>query len=86
MIATDVEIKRKGYGILSKNLGNVAAERFLALVQREPFDYTQWRKDIGEDTSVRELSAVAMRYVKKKLPVGTKKKPIKRKAPGTGIA
>ena len=33
------------------NLGDVNAERFIALVNREPFDYTEWRKEnlfVGE--------------------------------------
>ena len=27
-------------------LGSVAAERFIALIQREPFDYTSWQKEL----------------------------------------
>jgi hypothetical protein len=43
------------------------------LVQREPFDYSQWRKDVEEDKTVRELSSAAMRYVHKRTPVNAKK-------------
>ena len=39
---TDTEIKTKGFQILAQSLGNVEAERFIALIQREPFDYTKW--------------------------------------------
>jgi hypothetical protein len=59
MIA-DTEIKRKGYQILVQHLGDVEAERFVALIQREPFDYTEWRQDIDEDLSLEEISRKAM--------------------------
>ena len=41
---TDTEIKIKGIRALIKSLGEVEAERFIALMQREPFDYTEWRQ------------------------------------------
>jgi hypothetical protein len=31
------------------SLGIVEAERFVTLIQREPFDYTEWRQDIFND-------------------------------------
>ena len=57
---TDTEIKIKGIQILSQYLGDVEAERFIALIQREPFDYTKWRQDISQPSSVEELSQSAM--------------------------
>lgn len=41
-MTTDQEIKVKGYRALEKALGQVKAERFIALLLREPFDYTKW--------------------------------------------
>ncbi|MDR2145677.1 MAG: hypothetical protein LBE91_04365 [Tannerella sp.] len=35
----------RGLQCLSNELGIVDAERFVALILREPFDYTEWRKD-----------------------------------------
>ncbi len=57
---TDTEIKIKGIEILARHLGDVEAERFIALIQRETFDYTDWRKDIAEDLSIEEISKNAM--------------------------
>ena len=57
---TDTEIKTKGLQLLAKHLGNVEAERFVALIQREPFDYTKWRQDMDEDLSLEEISRKAM--------------------------
>lgn len=57
---TDTEIKVKGVQILAQYLGDVEAERFLALIQREPFDYTKWRQGIDEGLSIEEISRRAM--------------------------
>lgn len=56
---TDTEIKLKGLRILSKYLGDVESERFVALIQREPFDYTRWRRGLDEDLSIKEISQKA---------------------------
>jgi hypothetical protein len=46
--------------LLIKHLGNVEAERFITLMNREPFDYTQWQQDMFAGMLVRELSKDAM--------------------------
>jgi predicted LPLAT superfamily acyltransferase len=63
---TDTEIKSKGVEILATHLGDVEMERFIALIQREPFDYTKWHKKINDDTSLEELSRKAMSLRSKK--------------------
>lgn len=62
---TDTEIKLKGFQILTKSLGDVEAERFIALILREPFDYTKWRDGLDEDLSIEEISNRAMELRKK---------------------
>jgi hypothetical protein len=52
---TDTVLKCKGMETLTKNLGIVEAERFITLILREPFDYTQWQKDLYFDMSPEEL-------------------------------
>lgn len=37
---TDTEIRLQGMEALLQRLGEVEAERFISLIQREPFDYT----------------------------------------------
>ena len=58
----DTVLRSEGMNILIDNLGAVDAERFIALMSREPFDYTKWRQDNLEDDDVRSLSRKAMRY------------------------
>ena len=59
-MSTDTEIKTRGIHILAQHLGDVEAERFIALIQREPFDYTKWRQDVNGEGSVEEISGNAM--------------------------
>jgi hypothetical protein len=57
---TDTEIKAKGIHVLAQYLGDVEAERFIALIQREPFDYTKWRQEMDEELDIEEISRRAM--------------------------
>ena len=57
---TDKEIKAKGFQLLVQYLGAIEAERFVALIQKEPFDYTKWRQDLDEDLGLEEISRKAM--------------------------
>ncbi|MBR1587209.1 MAG: hypothetical protein IJ658_02680 [Kiritimatiellae bacterium] len=41
---TDRELMTAGFQVLVDALGNVNAERFMALALREPGDYTLWRE------------------------------------------
>ncbi len=56
---TDTEIKTKGFRVLAQHLGDLEAERFVALIQREPFDYTAWRQTLDEDLSLQDISRKA---------------------------
>lgn len=57
---TDSEIKLKGFQILTDQLGDIETERFVSLIQREPFDYTKWRQGLDEEISIKEISKNAM--------------------------
>jgi len=52
---TDTLLREEGMRILSENLGLVEAERFIALIIREPFDYTKWQQDLYSDVSLEDL-------------------------------
>ena len=59
---TDTEIKRKGVRILIEKLGDVDAEKFISLINKEPFDYTQWQSTLWSDQTIDQLSEKAMNY------------------------
>ncbi len=58
---TDTEVRIKGVQALTNSLGSVGAERFIALIQREPFDYTKWQRTLWGDQSIEEISSAAMK-------------------------
>jgi len=55
-------LKDKGMRILAEQLGLVEAERFIVLVRRETFDYTQWRQGLFNDTPLDIFLADAQNY------------------------
>ena len=62
----DSVIKHEGFNALINKLDIVEVERFITILNRERFDYTEWRKTLWEDLSVKELSERAMRYSQQK--------------------
>jgi len=62
---TDRELKIRGFTMLVQTFGDVDAERFIALTNREPMDYTRWREQnmyVGEsvhDVAERARAAAA---------------------------
>ena len=52
---SDALIKSDGMRILAENLGIVEAERFITLILREPFNYTEWQRTLYGNMTVNEL-------------------------------
>ena len=50
-----------GMNALIEALGTVEAERFIASVSRDRFDYTEWRRSSLPDLTLEGLSEQAMR-------------------------
>ena len=57
---TEAELRVAGTQALLQALGEYDAERYIALVSREGFDYTVWQRELWPDAGVEELSARAM--------------------------
>ena len=57
----EMALRNEGMKVLINNLGPVEAERFISLIIREPFDYTEWQRDLFNGLSVKELSSLAMK-------------------------
>jgi hypothetical protein len=64
-LRSDTIIKTEGMRTLRKELGLVDAEKFIMLMKREPFDYTEWQRDIWVDKSVDEIFSAAKEYEEK---------------------
>lgn len=59
-MATDSEIKQKGYNALKKELGDLDMERFISLIIKDPFDYTTWQRNLLIEKELTDLSKEAM--------------------------
>jgi len=52
---TDTVLRRKGFDALTQSLGILDSERFISLILSEPFDYTEWQKDLYGNMSLDEF-------------------------------
>lgn len=59
MAPSTAEIMNKGMKCLMEQLGVVEAERFVATVIREKFDYTRWQRDYFSGKTPEEISQEA---------------------------
>ncbi|HET6599166.1 MAG TPA: hypothetical protein VFG60_04315 [Burkholderiaceae bacterium] len=59
---TDAEIRQEGMRALIQSLGAVQAERFVASISKERFDYTEWRHTALIDVDVDVLSTAAAEF------------------------
>jgi len=55
-------LRDRGMRVLAEQLGLVEAERFIALIRREAFDYTQWRQGLYEDVPLDAFLQNAQNY------------------------
>lgn len=62
----DDELKIKAFEILRRELGDVETEKFISLLIKNPFDYTEWRKELFADKSIKDVSNEAMMLRDKK--------------------
>jgi len=58
---TDALLRREGMNILSDKLGLIEAERFVALIKSDSFDYTEWHQNLYEDMPIEDLCSNASR-------------------------
>jgi hypothetical protein len=58
---TDGALRYEAMDALVRTLGEVDAERFISMVKRDTFDYTEWRRGLWNDMTIEEvyLEAVA---------------------------
>ena len=55
-------IINEGMRALAEKLGPVDSERFIVLLRREPFNYTEWRQGLFKDMPLDEFLKKANEY------------------------
>jgi len=56
---TDSVLRCDAMNALVQTLGMVDAERFISMVKRDTFDYTEWRRGLWNDMTIDEIYAEA---------------------------
>jgi len=61
---TDNIVRLEAMDILVATLGSLDAERFICMVKRDTFDYTEWQRNLWNDKSIEEIHALATEHEK----------------------
>ena len=59
---SDTVIRMEGMKALCEHLGLVDAERFISLIHKENFDYTEWQRDLWKEKTLDDIFNVAKSY------------------------
>ncbi|MDR0292709.1 MAG: hypothetical protein LBH95_00960 [Oscillospiraceae bacterium] len=59
---TDMVVRLEAMDALMAALGAVDAERFICMVKRDTFDYTEWQRDLWNGKSIEDIHAEAEAY------------------------
>ena len=62
MEITDNELSMKCMNLLMDNVGPVNAERFISIVIRDRFDYTEWQRDLYKNETLDSLGEKLMAF------------------------
>jgi hypothetical protein len=63
---TDNVVRIEAMEALLTSLGTVDAERFISMVKRDNFDYTEWQRGLWGDKRIEEIHALATEHEKKR--------------------
>jgi hypothetical protein len=52
---TDNVLRVEAMDVLMRTLGMVDVERFISMIKRDTFDYTEWRRDQWNDMTIDKI-------------------------------
>jgi hypothetical protein len=64
----DAVVRVEAMDALISALGEVDAERFICMMKRDTFDYTEWQKSLWHDKSLAEIHAMGVERDRQKRP------------------
>ena len=59
---TDTEIRSLGFQVLFKYMDIIEAEKFISIINREKFDYTEWRQTLFEYITIEDIIKDAKKF------------------------
>jgi len=69
---TDNVLRYEAMSTLMREFGAVDAERFIVMVKRDTFDYTEWRRGLWNDMTIDEIykeAETAYKHTQAKLAI-----------------
>jgi hypothetical protein len=60
----DNVIKYEAMNILLKHLSPVDTERFIAMISKDKFNYTEWQKSLWNDKTIEEIHKMGIEFEK----------------------
>jgi hypothetical protein len=64
IMRTDGALRYEAIDALIKTLGEVDTERFISMIKRDTFNYTEWRRGLWNDMTIEEIYAEASAHSK----------------------
>jgi len=64
---TDNVVRLEAMEALITTIGAVDTERFISMVKRDTFDYTEWQRKLWSDKSIEEIHAMATEHEKSRI-------------------
>ena len=62
---TDNALRFEAMTLLMRTFGMVDAERFISMIKRDNFDYTEWRRELWNDMTIEEIFAETAEHERK---------------------
>ena len=62
---TDNVVRVDAINVLLASLGEVDTERFITMIKRDTFDYTEWQRELFKGKSIEEIHVMATEYEKR---------------------
>ena len=59
---TDNLVRVEAIDVLLSALGEVDTERFISMIKRDTFDYTEWRRGLFKDKTIDEIHISAVKH------------------------
>jgi len=64
-LRSDNIVRLEAMEALITALGAIDAERFISMIKRDTFDYTEWQRKLWEGKSIEEIHTLATEHEKK---------------------
>ena len=65
VVMNDTVLSHSAVKCLIDKFGIVDTERFISLIIKEPFDYTEWQRDLYDGMTGKEILRAASEWAKK---------------------